>query len=294
MNLVERHATGRDYLDLVTSLLHRIRLGSAEDGVWEAAEMQWSWRRDQHTDPNGASFWINDANDPVAAVVITTYSDRLGCDLLVGRAESELLPSMWKAAEVALTKMPDVAVEMIVRDDDAPTIGRAVQAGFVADDDVGVTCWLDAAARPQISGLASGYRLLSRADATTSAHHMIKRNGEHVAARLSECSLYHPSLDLFVEAPDGSVAAYGLFWPDPVTGVGLVEPMRTEDAHQNLGLARHILTAGIERLAAFGCRRMNITYMDDNPASKHIYRSAGFQPASTARTYRRSPRHQMA
>ena len=83
----------------------------------------------------------------------------------------------------------------------------------------------------------------------------------------------------FVEAPDGSVAAYGLFWPDPVTGVGLVEPMRTEDEHQNRGLARHILTAGVERLAASGCTRMKITYMDDNPASKHIYRSAGFQPA---------------
>ncbi|MEY2415338.1 MAG: hypothetical protein QOH53_672, partial [Ilumatobacteraceae bacterium] len=99
MNLVERHATGREYLDLVTGLLQRIRVGSAEDGVWEAADMQWSWRRDQHTDPNAASFWINDANDAVAAVVITTYSDRLGCDLIVGRAESELLPSMWNAAE---------------------------------------------------------------------------------------------------------------------------------------------------------------------------------------------------
>ncbi|MEY2416887.1 MAG: hypothetical protein QOH53_2221, partial [Ilumatobacteraceae bacterium] len=200
-----------------------------------------------------------------------------------------LLPSMWNAAEMALTKMPDVAVEMAVRDDDEATIALALQAGFIADDDVYVSCWLDAADRPQISGLAPGYRLLSRADAATSAHHMIKRNGEHVAQRLSECSLYNPSLDLFVEALDGSVAAYGLFWPDPVTGVGLVEPMRTEDAHQNLGLARHILTAGIERLATFGCQQMRITYSDDNPVSRHIYRSAGFQPVSTTRTYRRSP-----
>ena len=118
---------------------------------------------------------------------------------------------------------------------------------------------------------------------------MIKRSGEHVAERLSECSLYDPSMDLFVEAPDGSVAAYGLFWPDPVTGVGLVEPMRTEEAHQNRGLARHILTAGVERLAESGCTRMKITYMDDNPTSKHIYRSTGFRPADTARSYRRSP-----
>ena len=196
---------------------------------------------------------------------------------------------MWSAAEAALKDMPDANVEMAVRDDDLATTAVAVEAGFVADDDVAVSCWLDAADRPQISDLASGYRLLSRADKSSTAHHMIKRSGEHVAERLSECSLYDPSMDLFVEAPDGSVAAYGLFWPDPITGVGLVEPMRTEDEHQGRGLARHILTAGIERLAAAGCTRMKITYMDDNPASKHIYRSAGFRPAETARSYRRSP-----
>ena len=65
--------------------------------------------------------------------------------------------------------------------------------------------------------------------------------------------------------------------------------MRTEEEHQNRGLARHILTAGIERLVAAGCTRIKITYMDDNPTSNHLYRSAGFQPGDTARSYRRPP-----
>jgi len=291
MGLQRRHATGRDYLHLVTNVLQRIRLDSAEGGTWEAADLQWSWRKDQHTDPNCATFWM-DAEDPVAAVVITKYPGTLGCDLIAGRAMSHLLPTMWDVAAEALTKLPSVAVEMAVRDDDAATTAVAHAAGFVADHDSAVSCWLDADDRPPVADLASGYRLLSRADVSTSAHHMIMRNGEHVAQRLSECSLYDPSFDLFVEAPDGSVAAYGLFWPDPVTSVGLVEPMRTEDAHQNRGLARHVLTAGIERLATSGCRRMKITYMDDNPASRHLYRSAGFQPGDTSRTYRRQPLHQ--
>ena len=280
-----RHATGIEYLRLVTALLQRIRLDSAEHGIWETADLQWAWRSDQHADPNGATFWMDDDDNPVAAVVI---SKRLGCDLIVGPAESHLLPAMWSELEAALKDMPAADVEMAVRDDDLSTIALALDSGFVAGDDVAVSCWLDAADRPRISDLASGYGLLSRADRSSTPHHMIKRNGEYVAARLSECSLYHPSFDLFVEASDGSVAAYGLFWPDPVTGVGLVEPMRTEGEHQGRGLARHILTAGVERLAAAGCTRMKITYMDDNPTSKHIYRSAGFQPADTARSHRRS------
>lgn len=286
MSLRQRHASGPEYLDLVTALLQRIRLDSAEHGIWEAADLQWAWRRDQHVDPNGSTLWIDDDDSPVAAVVI---SNRLGCDLIVGPADSHLLPAMWSAAEAALKEMPQGNVEMAIRDDDVATIALAIGAGFIADDDVAVSCWLDAADRPHIRDLASGYRLRSRADAPSSPHHMINRSGEHVAERLSECSLYDPSMDLCVEALDGSVAAYGLFWPDPVTGVGLVEPMRTEEEHQHRGLARHILTAGVERLAAAGCTRMKITYMDDNPTSKHIYRSAGFRPADTARSYRRPP-----
>ena len=290
MRFLQRHATGLEYLDLVTDLLQQIRLDSAEGGMWEAADLQWAWRRDQHADPNNATFWMDADHNPVAAVVVTSYGDKVGFDVIARQQALDRLPMMWNAALDILTRFPDAAHEIAVRDDDEATIALALGAGFVADDDVAVSCWLDAADRPQISGLASGYRLRSRADVATSPHHMISRNGEHVAERLRECSLYNPSFDLFVEASDGFVAAYGLFWPDPVTGVGLVEPMRTEQAHQGRGLARHILTSGVERLADAGCARMRITYMDDNPVSGHIYRSAGFRPADTARSYRRVPR----
>ncbi len=66
---------------------------------------------------------------------------------------------------------------------------------------------------------------------------------------------------------DDSVAAYGLFWYDPVTATGLVEPMRTEDDHQRRGLARHILTTGIDLLAEAGAERIKICFEPDNPAS---------------------------
>jgi RimJ/RimL family protein N-acetyltransferase len=69
-----------------------------------------------------------------------------------------------------------------------------------------------------------------------------------------------------------------LFWYDPETATGLVEPMRTEDDHQRRGLARHILTTGIDLLAEAGAARVKICYEPDNPASRGLYLSVGFEP----------------
>ncbi len=103
-----------------------------------------------------------------------------------------------------------------------------------------------------------------------------------------ECSLYRPELDLYIVAPDGGIAAYGLFWADPVTRVGLVEPMRTEDRHQNHGLGRHLLTVGLDLLARHGCTRLKVTYFEGNDPARLLYLGAGFQPRTRSGTYRRT------
>jgi GNAT superfamily N-acetyltransferase len=166
-------------------------------------------------------------------------------------------------------------------------LGALSDAGFVPAGDEDTTSWLDAARRPPVAPLPEGFRLRSRAEAGDRPHHFARRNGERVAERLAECSLYDPELDLFVEAPNGDVAGYGLFWPDPITRVGLVEPMRTEDEYQRRGLARHVFTAGVDRLASRGCERMKVSYWDLNPGAKKTYLGAGFQPDHSSRVYRR-------
>jgi GNAT superfamily N-acetyltransferase len=93
-----------------------------------------------------------------------------------------------------------------------------------------------------------------------------------------------PALDLAVEAADGQIAGYALFWFDPVTEVGLVEPMRVEGAYQRLGLARAMLTAGLDRLAKRGARRLKGGYATD--VAHGLYVGAGFRVTSTTRSYR--------
>jgi ribosomal protein S18 acetylase RimI-like enzyme len=196
---------------------------------------------------------------------------------------------VWQKALERMAALSLGSVEVAARDDDSALLDALATAGFIPTGDAGTTTWMESGDRPDVSPLPTGFQLLARAGTAHRPHHMIGRNGEHVARRLAECSLYEPDLDLMIEAPNGDVAAYSLFWPDPVTGVGLVEPMRTEADYRRLGLARHLLTTGLERLASHGCRRIKVSYENDNPAARHLYVGAGFRAESVGHVYRRQP-----
>jgi RimJ/RimL family protein N-acetyltransferase len=286
MTIREYQASGLEYLELVTALLQRARRADPTGGLWEAADLQWWWRRDQHRDPTNQIFWL-DRDTPVAAVVLTDWGGRWGCDLL--GAGDDLAPLVGTVWPRALERIDAVggAVEIAVRDDDPALIDLVTGAGFEATDEVGVATWMPAADRAGPAPLADGFELLARGEVAARPHHLTRRGDDQVEARLRECSLYRPALDLAVYTPDGDVAAYGLFWADPVTGVGLVEPMRTEDAYQGQGLARHVLATGLELLAAHGCSRLKVSYLAGNEAARRLYLGAGFRRDAISRTYRR-------
>jgi GNAT superfamily N-acetyltransferase len=153
-----------------------------------------------------------------------------------------------------------------------------------------VQCWLDASARPEVSPLPAGCRLLDRGGTAQLAHHMAHKGRPDVDQRLHETPLYRPDLDLVVmcvgtdrdaadrDGVDEQVAAHGMFWYDDVTATGVVEPMRTLDGYKRRGLARHVLTAGIDRLVSAGATRISIAFEPDNTAARHLYLDVGFVP----------------
>jgi RimJ/RimL family protein N-acetyltransferase len=266
---------GLDCLALATRLLQAARLADPTAGLWEAADAQWWFRRDPHTEPDRAWFWF-DGDAPVAALVITDAVGNLDAEVIsLPGVDDRVLDDAWRLAG-ELGARASMTVETMVREDDTAGAARARAAGFERTEGTGYTNWMDAAARPAPEALPAGYRLASYEERRGTPHWMVPRVGEHVAARLAQCSLYRPDLDLAVLTDTDEVAAYGLFWPDPVTRVGLVEPMRTAEPHQRRGLARRVLLAGLDRLAGAGCTRLKIGFMDDNPAAQRCYLGAGF------------------
>jgi GNAT superfamily N-acetyltransferase len=281
----EVRASGPEYLALATQLLQRARVADPDAGLWEAADLQWWWRTPRRSDAVDQLFWIDD-DGPVAALVLTDWRRGWGCDpIVVPGVSAELLPSVWARGLEAIDALGLESVETLVRDDDAQLVELVTGSGFVAEDGMSGVTWMDAEDRPEVVALPDGFTLVDRTREPRTPHPIQRRSGQDAEARLRQCSLYDPWLDLAVETADGEHTGYSLFWFDPVTRVGLLEPMRVEDDYQRRGLARAMLTEGLDRLAQRGARRLKVGYGTE--PGRALYTGAGFRVAATSTTYRR-------
>ncbi|MGB3186370.1 MAG: GNAT family N-acetyltransferase [Ornithinimicrobium sp.] len=283
ISLKEVRATGSDAVRMATFLLQRSRLADPLAGLWEAADVQWWWRKPQRSDTVDQLFWLDD-DGPVAGVLLTSSADdSWQCDPVAVPGLSGLKPDVvWgRALEHAVEHVP-MSFDVPVSDADV-FMEVAWRSGLtpVYRDSTG---WMDAADRPALITPADGFILTDRTQRLDVPHHMRHRNGEVVQQRLEQCSLYDPALDLVIETTDRRVAGYSLYWFDPMTKVGLVEPVRVEDEFQHRGLATAMLTAGVDRLVARGAERVKISY--GSQAAARTYLGVGFRPTSTATWYR--------
>jgi GNAT superfamily N-acetyltransferase len=273
------HRVGLDYLTTATALLQRVRRAHPTAGLYEAADLQWWWRTPRDTDDLAQLFWFDDAGRPVAAAIAIDWAGRVA---LVPVVMPDASPDhVARVIEHGLAHLRASGFDAVDVDTDrADTVMRDALAGhgFTVESDEIAETWIATDARPPVSPLADGYRLGTRLDTGSRAHHFIERSGPDVETRLRQTSLYRPDLDLLVRDERDDVVAYGLFWFDPATATGLVEPMRTEQAHQRRGLARHILTTGIDRLAGAGAVRVKICFEPGNPAARDLYLGVGFEP----------------
>jgi predicted N-acetyltransferase YhbS len=278
---------GLGRLNATTTVLQRARLADPLGGMWEAADVQWWWRRPRATDELALPVWFDEVG-PVAAAGLTAWEDTWQADVFA-------VPSMvnegdvWAATLEATAIHGSNALEALVHEDDAPRADLALESGFAMTDELSGTAWMDADHRPPVTQV-DGFAIVDRVAREVRPHPMIVRNGEQVEQRLRQCSLYDPTLDLAVEDVGGRVAGYALFWFDHTTLVGLLEPMRVEDDYQRRGLARMLLTNGLGRLARKGARRLKVGFETD--AARNLYLGTGFVQTSVDRLLTRRAPHE--
>ncbi|HEX5240904.1 MAG TPA: GNAT family N-acetyltransferase [Candidatus Limnocylindrales bacterium] len=278
-------ASGLEALALVTELAHRARLADPTAGLWEAADFQWWWRMPRPSDEVAQTFWL-DADGPVAGVLLTTWREAWGLDpMVVPGSGAPSAPPLAEIVGVGVERADGLGIERIetqVRDDDEAMAEVLASRGFAASDDHGGVTWMDASRRLPAPPVPPGFELADRSEAGDTPHPMERRNGAEVGPRLRQVPLYDPALDLAIRVAGsgeagghGEAAGYALFWFDPGTKVGMLEPMRVEDAWQRRGLARTLLLHGLARLADRGATRFKVSY-ETEPA-RALYTGAGFE-----------------
>jgi GNAT superfamily N-acetyltransferase len=274
-------------LDATTTVLQRARLVGPPGDMWEAADVQWWWRRPRPTDELALPVWFDDIG-PVAAAGLTAWGETWETDVFAVPSVVDE-EEVWAATLEAAAGQRWESLQVLVFGDDK-LAGVAQRSGFAATDELSGTTWMDANQRPPVAQV-DGFTIVDRSARRDRPHPMIARSGELVGERLRQCSLYDPTLDLAVMDAKGEVAGYALFWFDPVTLVGLVEPMRVEDDYQRRGLARLLLTNGLDRLARKGAHRLKVGFQTD--AARNLYLGTGFIQTSVDRLFiRQAPREQ--
>jgi predicted N-acetyltransferase YhbS len=281
--------SGLERLGAVSTLLDRVRLADPHAGIWEAADLQWWWRKPRPSDDLATPVWFDDEGQPFAAAVLTWWPYAWWLDIIripgLPLSLDDLVAPAW--AEIERLEGSPV-VEALVPADDKELGAWFAGRGFTIAEE-SWSGWMTGADRPAVRALPDGYQLTDRAARGADVvpeHPMVGRNGPEVETRLRQTALYDPHLDLAVLGTDGSVVGYAIFWHNPVTGIGLVEPVRVEDAHSGRGIAYAMISEGLDRLARAGATRLKIGW--ESERARELYTRLGFTDVETDLTYQRT------
>lgn len=87
---------------------------------------------------------------------------------------------------------------------------------------------------------------------------------------------YDPHLDMVVQAPDGRYAVYVHGWYDPVSRVGLLEPVGCRAEFRGRRLTSTLIHELLRRFVERGATRAVVTSDPENDPATALYRSTGF------------------
>src|SRR5262249_35039018 len=173
----------------------RMRQTRPASTIWEAADVQWWSRQERPTDRDGQLFWLGERGEPVAAALATDFGHSVQHDVLAMTKDRLLRRLAWRAAIARASQTRGGGHESPAHRADTTGAAELTAAGYRPGPGPGViSSWLGAADRPAVPPLASGYRLLSRADAPGRPYPLAARNGAQAEQRLRRCPLYPPGL----------------------------------------------------------------------------------------------------
>jgi mycothiol synthase len=111
--------------------------------------------------------------------------------------------------------------------------------------------------------------------------------GPQYRAEVMEKPGYDLSREIVVEAPDGRIAAFCVYWTDSLNRLGHFEPVGTHPDFHRRGLARAAMAHGLREMQAAGMTQVTVNHNAENLPAARLYESLGFAKVGQTSGYRR-------
>jgi predicted N-acetyltransferase YhbS len=250
------------------------------------------WWRYTNEDPDAirrARFWLNDRGNVVGFA--WPSGDQL--DYVLDPIHRDLEPEMITWAETQIRRSGDHP-SMTAYANDGHT-ERQVQLQSLGFERAGESfrVWhrmLDAVPEPLTPG---NYVIRNVEGEKDVAARVAAHRDAFAPSKMTEAKhravmaspTYRPELDLIVEAPDGSVAAYCIVWFDDVNAHGLFEPVGCHSAHRQRGLTTAVMFEGMRRIRDLGAQTATVLSHPASVAANRLYASTGFSNIDMIRAW---------
>jgi len=246
--------------------------------------------------------WEDDSGEIVAWALLDPRG--AGFDLQVSPAAREMMPALetevnvW-SEETLLTMMGERGsgarfIETDAFTEDAPRTKFLQRSGWVAQEHELIMLSRRSLEEVPEPDLPPGYKLRSVAG----LHEAGPMSELHSAAfdsswtpdlyrYVMESPGYDPDRELLIEAPDGTLAAFCVTWPDTINRTGLFEPVAVHPDHRRRRLGSALMRAGMVEMRRWGMKWAEVMYEVNNPGSGRLYRGEGFTPLWEVAFYRK-------
>lgn len=103
--------------------------------------------------------------------------------------------------------------------------------------------------------------------------------------RFMDSPAYSFERDLVVEAANGELAAFCIYWLDEVNRLGYFEPVGAHPDYRRQGLGAALIREGLWRMKEQGMLSASVCVESDNPIAQIFYKSLGFQSIQKIHSY---------
>ncbi|HUO91118.1 MAG TPA: GNAT family N-acetyltransferase [Rhizomicrobium sp.] len=260
------------------------------NACWHPGDVVWELKPD-YDRPHRLRMYESDGG--IVAVTMFMGANQLWLEILPD-TEDDLLPGIAARAERSARRAEQPTLSIRALEGDSRRVRVLEALGYRRAEPEGVCFRIDLTKELPAAPLPDGYRIrdsvgldpAARARAHRDAWDDLSEIGmpdarssfsEEMYRGLATAPCYDPSLDILVEAPDGTLVVNTLCWADAASGIAVFEPVGTHAQYRKRGLTKLAMQEALRRIKSRGLREGRVSTAHFNKPAIAAYAGAGFE-----------------